>query len=285
MVQHSKPIYTIYESGDVCTFKYKVKIMPPGFSDTVHSYDDLKLVHVTGGSGIWTIGCRDFHVSRDDVIIFSTADERAVKCVTSDEPFKVEQVEFLPITIYPWQSCADFFFERPAGFSNVLARGNEHHDRIIAGFDAIRGEIEKNDLYKDEFIVHTLTGMVISAARLCPTPKQTGSADSNNPYNIVCRAIAYINDNISGDLSRPTLAAMFFVSPSHFSRIFREYSGFCLQDYIVRCRVTHAVNLLRTSDIGVLEAALESGFSSSSGFYRAFRAVTGKKPTEIREDK
>ena len=47
----------------------------------------------------------------------------------------------------------------------------------------------------------------------------------------------------------------------------------------------HAVaeRLFEAEDVSVLDAALvESGFTSTSGFYRAFSGVTGKKPRDVR---
>jgi len=252
----------------------------------VNSYDELKFVRVTSGSGIWNINGQDYPVTEGDIVIFSRADIRSIRRVTSEDSLIIEQIIFLPITLYPWQGCADFFFERPVGFKNIIPNDNETHKSIYNDFDNIKNEIAGDNRFKNEYIVNMLTKMVIYTARLYPaiTAANPVNANQNSQYQIVCNAIAYINSHINEDLSRPVLAKKFWVSPSHFSRIFKEYSGFCLQDYIVRCRVTHAINLIRKKNINVLDAALESGFSSSSGFYRAFHATTGMKPGDLKKN-
>jgi len=53
-----------------------------------------------------------------------------------------------------------------------------------------------------------------------------------------------------------------------------------LTAYIVRARVQHSIQLMQDG-YRPIDAAFESGFSSTSGFYRAFHSVTGKKPKEI----
>jgi len=284
---HSTPIYTIFESNNVCLFAYKIKEIQRGYIDSINSYDELKFVRITNGSGIWNINGLDHPIKQGDIIIFSRADIRSIREITSDAPLIIEQATFFPITIYPWQNCADFFFVRPVGFSNIIPTDNEIYDKINTDFLAIKNEITSDNRYKNEFIVNMLTRMVIHAARLYPeimVAKPANANMQNNQYQVVCNAIAYINSHLNEDLSRPILSKKFWVSPSHFSRIFKEYSGFCLQDYIVRCRVTHTINLIRKKNINVLDAALESGFSSSSGFYRAFHATTGMKPGDLKKN-
>ncbi len=283
IVLKSKPEYSIYESDGVCTFAYKSKTMERGYSDKLHTYDALKIVRVTDGNGIWNINGTDFLVSRDDLIVLGSHDVRFVKDVTCGQALKIEQVEFMPITLYPWQACADFFFHLSEKKTNVLSRDSIHHARILDGFDAIRTEISSNERNKNAYITHLLIGMVISAARILEPMQDSVSAQNNNQYDIVCDAIRYINDHFSKDLSRDTLAKKYYVSPSHFSRIFKEYSGICLQEYIMSCRVSGSIRLLETTDRTVLDIAYECGFSSSSGFYKAMKKITGKTPHDFRK--
>ena len=283
IVLKNKPEYSIYESDDVCTFAYKSKTMERGYSDEVHTYDALKIVRVTDGSGIWNINGTDFSVSRDDLIVLGSHDVRFVKDVTCGEALKIEQVEFMPITLYPWQACADFFFRASAKKRNILSRDSIHHKRILDGFDAIREEVAANERSKNAYITQLLIGMVISASRIVSPTGESASILTNNQYDIVCDAIRYINNHFANDLSRECLAKKYYISPSHFSRIFKEYSGVCLQEYIMCCRVSGAIRLLETTDRAVLDIAFECGFSSSSGFYKAMKKITGKTPQDFRK--
>ena len=264
-----------YEN-DECALRYKRRRLSPGYSDSAQSYDELKLVQVLSGSGVWSINDREYPVAPGHILMLSRADRRHMARITSDEPLVIEYVEFLPATVHPMQSCADVFFHRPPGFSNLLGRNGE----LSESFARLRQELESHRLYRTEYIVHLLMGMVITAARLCRR-EDGGAEKSDSRYRIVCRMMVYIKEHLQEDLSRDRLARLCGVSPSYLSRLFREYSGVCLQDYIVQCRVQKAVLLLRSGSRSVLDAALESGFSSSSGFYRAFGKVTGKTPRDV----
>jgi AraC-like DNA-binding protein len=264
--------------GTEYTFKFKEKRLRSGYTDPARSYDELKLVHVVSGSGIWHIGGECYTVQADDVIVFSHVDERHVEKITSADGLVIEYVEFIPMTVFPMQHCADFFFVRPQEFRNVLPRG-EIHTQLLQLFSALRREMTHPQRYRKEYATHLLMGMVILAARLCgyDSPKEK----KDDRYDTVCGIMIYIKNNLQEDLSRQRLAKMHGFSESHLSRLFREYSGVCLQDYIMNCRVQRAVYLLKNEGHSVLEAALECGFQSTSAFYYAFRKVTGKKPKEI----
>jgi len=54
-------------------------------------------------------------------------------------------------------------------------------------------------------------------------------------------------------------------------------------EYLTRLRVSHAQRLLITTDLKVLDIAMESGFASVAPFYAAFAAHTpGLRPLDYR---
>ena len=265
------------ESTDY-TFKFKEKRLCSGYIDPARSYDELKLVHIVSGSGIWCIGGTGYSVQADDILVFSRMDERHLEQITAEDGLVIEYVEFTPMTVFPMQHCAGFFFERPPEFCNILPR-SATHTQLLQLFSALRRELMQNQTFQKEYATHLLMGMVILAARLCGYDSPAQKKDDR--YDTVCSIMIYIKNHLQEDLSRQRLAKMHGFSVSHLSRLFREYSGICLQDYIMNCRVQRAIYLLQTGEHSVLEAALECGFQSTSGFYYAFRKVSGKKPKDI----
>ncbi|MBQ8849229.1 MAG: helix-turn-helix transcriptional regulator [Clostridia bacterium] len=148
-------------------------------------------------------------------------------------------------------------------------------------FSNLRKELTQARPYQREYIVHLLMGMILTAARICGSEGKDSEGRESSCYSTVCRMMIYIKEHFQEDLSRDRLAKKYGLSPSYLSRVFKEYSGVCLQNYIVQCRVQRAISLLKQGNISVLDAALESGFTSMSGFYRAFHDVTGKRPKDV----
>ena len=261
------------------TFRYKMTKREAGHRESPMSFNELKFVHVLSGTGLWNVNGSIFSVSKDDILIFSPKDQRYIQEVTSQEPLLVEQVIFLPITVYPAHGCAQVFLEKGRRASSLLPRDQAIHCRILECFEEIRREVEESNPWKQELIVNRITSMVILAARLLFSEEGSAEAGKSPQYETVCRAVSYIHDHLGEDLSRKTIGEALYVSPSHLSRIFKEYNGMALQEYIVRCRVEHAATLIQ-GGVRPIDAAFESGFGSTSGFYRAFSAVTGRKPKE-----
>lgn len=74
----------------------------------------------------------------------------------------------------------------------------------------------------------------------------------------------------------------FNISPSYCSRIFKQYSGLGLFEYIQRCRLEAAKALMNTN-MSVKSIAEEVGFSSSLTMNRAFKRYEGTTPSKFKE--
>ncbi len=72
------------------------------------------------------------------------------------------------------------------------------------------------------------------------------------------------------------------MSAYHFLRVFRQVVGITPHQYVLRTRMHRAAMLLRQSERGVSEIALDAGFEDLSTFNRRFRRVMGATPTVYR---
>ena len=64
-------------------------------------------------------------------------------------------------------------------------------------------------------------------------------------------------------------------SDYYTTRKFKEISGLTLRDYLRRRRLSFALKEVRDSEKGLLEIALNYGFSSHEAFTRAFKETYG----------
>lgn len=72
-------------------------------------------------------------------------------------------------------------------------------------------------------------------------------------------------------------------SEFYISRKFKEISGMQFRDYLRYRRLAFALKELRESENGILDIALNYGFSSHEAFTRAFKAAYGITPSEYRQ--
>ena len=90
------------------------------------------------------------------------------------------------------------------------------------------------------------------------------------------------HDDEAITLSR--LAEKFGYSEYHISRKFREISGVAFREYLRCRRLAFALKEIRDTDRGLLEIAVDYGFSSHEAFTRAFREIYGVTPSEYRKN-
>lgn len=80
------------------------------------------------------------------------------------------------------------------------------------------------------------------------------------------------------------LSRKFSYSEFYISRKFREISGMKLRDYLRYRRLAFALKEVRDTDKGLLEIAMDYGFSSNEAFTRAFKDTYGTTPSEYRRN-
>ncbi|MAS37353.1 MAG: AraC family transcriptional regulator [Anaerolineaceae bacterium] len=78
------------------------------------------------------------------------------------------------------------------------------------------------------------------------------------------------------------IAGVVNLHPNYAMKIFREQLNTSVMDHLTRHRVAHAQRLLLTTDLPVLDIALEAGFGSSSRFYAAFKRFCDRSPGQYR---
>lgn len=85
------------------------------------------------------------------------------------------------------------------------------------------------------------------------------------------RAKAYMMQHFSADISLKAIAAHSLVSPFHFSRIFKTFTGSSPHQFLLTLRLQHAAMLLQNTALPLSDIAYSSGFNSMEYFHAAFR--------------
>ncbi|WP_422660536.1 helix-turn-helix domain-containing protein [Paenibacillus sp. EC2-1] len=82
-----------------------------------------------------------------------------------------------------------------------------------------------------------------------------------------------------------TFAERASVSQSHFSRVFKQFTGMNVTDYVNAKRIIRAKELLLQSDDNVSSIAETCGFTSIPHFHRIFKILTNTTPSAYRKKK
>nr|WP_058998923.1 helix-turn-helix transcriptional regulator [Leptolyngbya sp. NIES-2104] len=71
------------------------------------------------------------------------------------------------------------------------------------------------------------------------------------------------------------------MSPHHFSRLFKQSTGLSPHQYVIRCRVERAKQLLLKGEMTIAEVAATVGFYDQSHFAHYFRRLMGVTPKAL----
>jgi len=93
----------------------------------------------------------------------------------------------------------------------------------------------------------------------------------------------YINDHYAEPLSLEMLSGMVGMSPSSFSRFFKQHTNRTLSSYLIDIRLGQAARDLVDTSQNVSEICYACGFNNLSNFNRIFKAKRGMSPREFRQ--
>jgi AraC family transcriptional regulator len=144
-------------------------------------------------------------------------------------------------------------------FTNLVRRGGWHVDRMY-------GEALSTAL-----AVHLLREY--GAAVLGPKRNYGGL-----PREKLVRAVEYIQDQLDKNLTVSGIAQAVYMSPHHFTQLFKESTGQSPYQYVVEARVRKAKQLLTTGKFTISEVAHHVGFADQSHLTRHFKRVFGLPP-------
>jgi AraC family transcriptional regulator len=170
-----------------------------------------------------------------------------------------------------------------AGRTEVVDALNAHDpnaERILMLFlEEVRSEGLGGELYAQSLAtalaVHLLRGHSSIGDR---DKKELAREPGGLSPRALQRALDYVGDNLSADLSLEGIAGAAHLSPRHFSRLFRSSTGLSPHQYVIRERVERAKRQLLDTELSVGEVALACGFSHQGHLSRHFVRLTGATP-------
>lgn len=94
--------------------------------------------------------------------------------------------------------------------------------------------------------------------------------------------LAYILQNLGGDIRMSEAARLALMSEPSFSKHFKKASGMTFSDLVRRLRITNACRLLDQTESSVATISAAVGYRSLANFNRQFLVETGMTPSTYR---
>ena len=94
---------------------------------------------------------------------------------------------------------------------------------------------------------------------------------------------AYVAQHYTEPLTVRQIADAVGLNPDYTSHLFHKTFGITIIAHLMQHRLSHAQRLLVTSDLKIIDVALEAGFNSTSHFNAAFKNANGCTPSAYRK--
>ena len=96
------------------------------------------------------------------------------------------------------------------------------------------------------------------------------------------KAIEYIEEHLTDNISYDEIAKQSFSSTFHFQRVFSILCGYTIGEYIRNRRLSLAGKELLLGNQKIIDIALKYGYDNPNSFSRAFLKFHGVNPSQVK---
>ncbi len=229
------------------------------------------LIHCVDGKGVVIVDGQRHHIAVNEYILIPAEKKHFYK---ADERF--------PWTIY-WMHfsgmqadiIADRIYGKVLKQNNTLILSEQHitlfnkmYNQLLQGYG--------KDIF--EFIALTLPyflgGYLFS--------EKFSNVNEVSENDVVEKSIAFLKANLNKKITLSDIANHVYLSVSHFSKLFKNKTGYSPIEYLNHLKIQRACHLLQFSDKRISEISLDIGFDDQYYFSRLFKEHMNVSPTVYR---
>jgi len=162
-----------------------------------------------------------------------------------------------------------------------LAITEELRERTVSILQAIHAEMTAKQLGYRHSVLSYLQQLLIEVNRH-PSSEPMDNANTRIGPHWMLDAMRVIEEDPVQAGGLAELSSKAGVTAEHFSRMFKQFTGMNLIDYVITKRIVRVKELLLSGSDNVEAVALACGFRSLPHFYTTFKKLTGMTPRAYR---
>ena len=102
--------------------------------------------------------------------------------------------------------------------------------------------------------------------------------------DVVKEICKFLIDNLNDDFTMEQLEKEFYYSKYHIIRLFKEYTGYTIREFVNTIKVLKTTDPLIFTNDTILKIALTNGFNSQEYYSEKFQDVIGIPPIKFRKE-
>jgi AraC-like DNA-binding protein len=258
----------------------------------LHTHDYIEMSYILSGKCFHELEGQQFTQTPGTLSIINLNQSHSLK---TDGVVKVVNI-YLDIDKYPLPSLPDrlnsivpTFLSLHPNLTHKLTRIIQikfsHPEIIESLLNLMKHELAKQRESQKYVLSRYFEIFLTECCRQILADKNDSTADNINSQSLrqIETARLFINENFNKELTLNQISRQAGYQPNYFCRIFREYTGLPLFEYIIHRRIEQAMILLRSTDNKILSIAYDCGFNDLSHFNRCFKKTSGLTPREYRQ--
>lgn len=208
------------------------------------------------------------HITHNNMLVVSFSTDSAAMAFFDKKVFTLGKTEKTLLSL----------FIREATSALGKIPGNYKDSAPLCFTDSSEIPLQLLECYLTEFLLVLLRGGEQANQQL--HSKQTPRELAHS--SITELIVAYLNENVTKQISLMDICSKFYVGKSHLCKIFGEYTGMTPIEYHASLKIAEAKKLLRRDDMSIGAISDYLGYSSIHNFSRAFKKSVGVSPREYK---
>lgn len=233
-----------------------------------HAHDNFEIYFITKGTCCYFIENKAYHLIPGDIVIIPTG--------------VVHSTEYQN-TVYSRMliNCADYYIPESVHAHLPEIIYHYRNPAIVHEIDAIFQKIKEESTNIDELsqdIFRCYTNMLFFLL----IRNQNTITGAHEDKHYIDDALDFLQNNFASNVTLPGIAGRYFVSPEHFSRVFKAKTGFNFSEYLNILRLQRAEALLKQMTAApITDIANACGFNDSNYFSLKFKELYGIPPKKF----
>ena len=257
------------KSDDLYLYEVGTYACTPGYSYEHFVIKRCILHFVFKGKGKLVIDGKEYHIHEHQAFLIPE-NAHAYYQADDNDPWE-----------YAWLHIGG-----PKHVSMLKEAGIDYNNPVYTPTDCAK-EIEdlvfdiKNNYNREYYCIGTIYKLF---DYLITYSKDKSEKTANNSLLYVKNVISYIQLKYSEPVTIEAIAFSCGLNRSYLSRIFKDATGYSLQEYLIVYRMKIASKLLVETNMNIQTIAGKVGYNDAFTFTKAFKRHTGKSPSEYRSN-
>ena len=238
----------------------------------MHLHDFYELELIIDGEGIYNIDGINYPIESNRIFLMSPRSFHHVNFT--------KETNFINL-VFTAENC-DFNFLEALFLDKTYVSLKLDEDSALF-ISAVLNELAKSAKNENETQIQYFSHLINSIlGKICNLTDKNKNFDLEIPF---IKAIVYIQNNYTENISLEDVAKLANYNPNYFSNKFKSYMGTTFKKYIADLRFSFAKSLLKNTDLSVIQICYKCGFNDFTNFLCQFKNKYGTTPKKYRQEK